>query len=216
MFTGFTPETVDFLWGLRMNNNRAWFQPRRQQYIDTLYEPMKALGQDLFAPFADRPGAMLKVSRIYRDARLHHPDPYKEGLWLAVRLDMNYWAESPCLFFDIHPEGVSCGFSLWRPTTAAMENFRRKIAADPEPFLRLIGETERAAGLPVTAECYKKPKPFEDPALEPYFRWKADISCIRSEPVSDAIFGPALGQRVGELFEQLTPLLVYFASISVQ
>ena len=25
MFTGFTPETVDFLWGIRMNNNRDWF-----------------------------------------------------------------------------------------------------------------------------------------------------------------------------------------------
>lgn len=25
MFTGFTPETIDFLWGIRMNNNREWF-----------------------------------------------------------------------------------------------------------------------------------------------------------------------------------------------
>lgn len=25
MFTGFTPETIDFLWGIRMNNNRDWF-----------------------------------------------------------------------------------------------------------------------------------------------------------------------------------------------
>ena len=25
MFQGFTPETIDFLWGIRMNNNREWF-----------------------------------------------------------------------------------------------------------------------------------------------------------------------------------------------
>ena len=25
MFTGFTPETIDFLWGIRMNNNKDWF-----------------------------------------------------------------------------------------------------------------------------------------------------------------------------------------------
>ena len=25
MFEGFSPETVDFLWGIRMNNNRDWF-----------------------------------------------------------------------------------------------------------------------------------------------------------------------------------------------
>ena len=50
MFTGFTPETIDFLWGIRMNNNRDWFLEHKKQYVDTLYEPMKALGKDLFAP----------------------------------------------------------------------------------------------------------------------------------------------------------------------
>ena len=45
MFQGFTPETFDFLWGIRMNNNREWFLPHKQQYIDALYEPMKALGK---------------------------------------------------------------------------------------------------------------------------------------------------------------------------
>ena len=25
MFEGFSPETVDFLWGIRLNNNREWF-----------------------------------------------------------------------------------------------------------------------------------------------------------------------------------------------
>ena len=39
MFQGFSPETIDFLWGIRMNNNREWFLPHKQQYIDALYEP---------------------------------------------------------------------------------------------------------------------------------------------------------------------------------
>ena len=72
MFTGFTPETIDFLWGIRMNNNRDWFLEHKKQYVSTLYEPMKALGKDLFEPFMEIPGTILKVSRIYRDARLHH------------------------------------------------------------------------------------------------------------------------------------------------
>ena len=42
MFTGFTPETIDFLWGIRMNNNRDWFLEHKQQYTETLYEHMKA------------------------------------------------------------------------------------------------------------------------------------------------------------------------------
>ena len=85
MFTGFTPETVDFLWGIRMNNNRDWFLQHKKQYTDSLYEPMKALGQAVFGPFLEKPGNILKVSRIYRDARLHPPTPYKESLWLCIR-----------------------------------------------------------------------------------------------------------------------------------
>ena len=47
MFEGFTPETVDFLWGIRMNNNRDWFLEHKKDYVNTLYEPMKALGKEL-------------------------------------------------------------------------------------------------------------------------------------------------------------------------
>ena len=27
MFQGFTPEAVEFLWGIKFNNNREWFLP---------------------------------------------------------------------------------------------------------------------------------------------------------------------------------------------
>ena len=46
MFQGFSPETIDFLWGIRMNNNRDWFLQHKQQYTDTLYTPMKELGKE--------------------------------------------------------------------------------------------------------------------------------------------------------------------------
>lgn len=141
MFTGFTPETFDFLWGIRMNNNRDWFLAHKQQYVQSLYEPMKALGQELFQPFLEKPGNILKVSRIYRDARLHHPDPYKESLWICIRQDVEWWAENPCLYFEIRPEGASCGFFFWHPRTAMMEDFRRRITAYPEEFCNLIQNT---------------------------------------------------------------------------
>ena len=214
MFEGFTPETIDFLWGIRMNNNRDWFLEHKKQYVDTLYTPMKDLGQLLFQPFLERPGSILKVSRIYRDARLHHPLPYKESLWCCIRQDMDWWAENPCLFFEIRPEGVSYGFSLWRPKTVTMEAFRRKITADPQSFLELLRQTEAATGIPVTAETYKRPKPTDDPVLTPYFAWKADVSCIRNEEVGESLFGPALGGRARAMIEQLIPIYDYFNQVT--
>ena len=210
MFEGFTPETIDFLWGIRMNNNRDWFTQHKQDYVRYLYEPMKALGQDLFSLFSDKPGNLLKVSRIYRDARLHHPLPYKESLWICIRQDVGWWAENPCLYFEICPEGVSYGFCDWKPRVSAMESFRQYISARPQEFLDLIAATEEATGLPITAELYKRPKEAPDPRLAPYFGWKGDISCVRSEQVSPRFFGPELGTRAMDMFRNLLPLYDYF------
>ncbi len=215
MFTGFTPETYDFLWGIRMNNNRDWFQEHKKQYVETLYEPMKALGKELFEPFLDKPGNLLKVSRIYRDARMHPPEPYKDSLWICIRQDVEWWGENPCLYLEVNPEGVSYGFFIWKPRTATMEDFRRRITAKPDEFLDLIRQTEEAVGMGVTAACYKRPKPTEDPRLAPYFAWKGQIGCVRELEPGPAVFGPGLKEDAADFFAKLTPLYDYFNQFKV-
>ena len=210
MFEGFSPETIDFLWGIRMNNNREWFLAHKTQYQQTLYEPMKALGQELFRPFADRPGDILKVSRIYRDARMHHPLPYKESLWCCIRQDGAYWMERPCLFLEITPEGVEYGFLLWKPTASYLEEFRKAITARLDEFLTLVQQTESAVGIPIVAETYKKPKPCDNPMLEPYFAWKSGILCVKQVPVGPEMFGPDLAVQAQQMLTALIPLYDYF------
>ena len=215
MFQGFSPETIDFLWGIRMNNNRDWFMPNKKMYTQYLYEPMKALGSDLFQSFLDKPGNLLKVSRIYRDARLHHPEPYKESLWICIRRDVEWWAENPCLYFEIRPEGVSYGLIWWKPRVAVLESLRQAMAAQPDEFLKLMESVETATGTPVTATLYKRPKECADQRLAPYFAWKGNIACVRDEPVSEDIFGPALGQRAKEFLDKLIPLYEYLNRFAV-
>ena len=215
MFQGFSPETIDFLWGIRMNNNREWFMPNKKMYTQYLYEPMKALGSDLFQSFLDKPGNLLKVSRIYRDARLHHPEPYKESLWICIRRDVEWWAENPCLYFEIRPEGVSYGLIWWKPRVAVLESLRQAMAAQPDEFLNLMESVETATGTPVTADLYKRPKEAADQRLAPYFAWKGNIACVRDEPVSEEIFGPALGQRAKEFLDKLIPLYDYLNRFAV-
>ena len=215
MFEGFSPETVDFLWGIRMNNNREWFMQHKKDYVNHLYEPMKALGKDLFQPFLDKTGNVLKVSRIYRDARMHHPLPYKESLWICIRKDVEWWAENPCLYFEIRPEGVSYGFIFWRPRPATMEAIRRHIQAQPKAFLKLISDTEKATGVPISAALYKRPKEAPSQELAPYFAWKGNIACVVDEPCSENMFGPDLGKRAREFIEKLIPLYEYFNQFAV-
>ncbi len=206
MFEGFTPETVDFLWGIRMNNERGWFMEHKKQYVDHVYEPMKALGKQLFTPFLDRPGNELKVSRIYRDARMHHPLPYKESLWLCIRRQDAYWAESPCLYLEVTPEGVSYGFLLWRPRPAFMEAFRKALAADSKPFLKLMKQAEKELGFSMDAECYKQPKPTQNQALLPYFAWRQGLIWAVDVQPGDAMFGPGLYDDAARVFQALTPV----------
>ena len=210
MFTGFCPDTVDFLWGIRMNNNRDWFQAHKTQYTETLYEPMKALGQALYQPFLEKPGNVLKVSRIYRDQRMHPPEPYKESLWICIRQDVEWWAENPCLYFEINPEGVDYGFFFWKPRTASMEEFRRHISAHPKEFIHLVKRVEESVGQPITADCYKRPKATDQPELAPFFAWKGQIGCTRHLDPGPEIFGPELAGEVKDFFEKLIPLYDFF------
>lgn len=210
MFTGFTPETFDFLWGIRMNNERDWFLAHKSQYISTLYEPMKALGAELFVPFQEKTGDLLKVSRIYRDARLHHPLPYKESLWICIRQDVQWWAQNPCLYFEIRPEGVSYGFFLWKAPSASMEAFRNRIRQEPDRFLDLVRSVEETTGVPISAVCYKRPKAAENPDLQRFFDWKEQIGCVIDEEPGDSLFTPELAVRVRKFFQDLIPLYDYF------
>ena len=215
MFTGFTPETIDFLWGIRMNNNKDWFTEHKKEYVKHLYEPMKELGKELFEPFIEKPGNVLKVSRIYKDARLHPPVPYKESLWICIRQDGGAWEGRPCLYLEINPDEVHYGFFLWKLKTSEMEEFRKRITARPDEFLQLIADTEKAVGQPITAQLYKRPKETENPDLAPYFAWKEQIGCIRTIVPGEDMFRPGLKDEVSDFFTKLTPLYEYFNQFSI-
>ena len=211
MFEGFRPETIDFLWGIRMNNSREWFEPHKKDYVNYLYEPMKALGKELFEPFMEKSGTILKVSRIYRDARLHHPLPYKEGLWLCIRQEAENWTERPCLFFEMKPEGATYGFGIWQPRAATVETLHKDWNTHPQEILKLLSDTEKATGIPVTAgKTYKRPKPAPIPELQPLYNWRGNVTCLAHEDPGPALFSRELADRVAELFQKLLPLYDYF------
>ncbi len=215
MFEGFSPETFDFLWGIRMNNDRQWFMDHKKQYVSTLYEPMKALGAHLYRAIEGRPGHICRVSRIYKDARMHPVEPYKESLWICIRPEVEWWGENPCLYFEIRPESVSYGFFLYKPRTATLEDFRRDISARPEQFLAMVKAVEEATGTPITAETYKRPKETDNEALKPYFAWRSCIGCTRELAPGEDLFTPALADRVLDFFQKAMPLYDYFCRFQV-
>lgn len=212
-FQGFSPETLDFLWGIRFNNNRDWFQVHKQTYLDTLYHPMLALAEQCFAPLRREPGLLCKVSRIYRDARLHSL-PYKDHLWTCVRRDGMSWSEQPTLFFELTPDNYSFGFLLWGPKASFMEGFRKTLAENSAPFLQLVQQVEKKTNLTVGGNAYCRKKPCPAPELERFYQLK-NITVIEERPIDELLYQPALADMVCERWQQLYPLQKYFQDLSV-
>ena len=210
MFEGFSPETFDFLWGIRLNNNREWFLAHKEEYVKYLYEPLRDLGRELYEPFSRVPGLNLRVSRIYRDTRLHHDEPYKGDLWFAIRRDSDFWSEHPTLYLDVDPRGVSYGLNLWRPKPAAMAAFRRDLEEDPKRFRRILRKAELETGAKFQAAGYKRPKPCARADMDPWYNWKGDITCAVEEPVGPGIFSRELKDRAETVLKALLPALEYF------
>ena len=105
---------------------------------------------------------------------------------------------------------------MWKPRTATLKLLRQDWANRPQEFIELIRSTEEATGVPITAETYKRP-PQEAPIpeLERFYAWKSYISCEVDEPFSEATFGPALAQRVGDFLNKLIPLYEYLNQFKV-
>ena len=214
MFEGFTPETVDFLWGIRLNNERGWFLEHKDQYDRALYGPMKALSQQVFAAFQDVPNMDYKLSRIYRDARLHPPTPYKESLWLSMRPADLPWSEQPTLYFEIRPEAYSYGFVLWRPKTAALTKFRAMLADRPAEFPALVQKLEQETGLTFRGESFKRRLRCPDPQVEPYYSLRGMLLDTDRAP-DELLFSPALADTVIETLRKLCPLYEYCLKFTV-
>ena len=208
-FQGFSPETIDFLWGLRFNNNREWFEPHKQQYVQTLYEPMKALAAELYPAVREQfPELECKVSRIYRDQRMHPPVPYKESLWICFRTSDRPWGEQPVLFFELTPDDYSFGFLFWFARPWQMDQLRKQLLAEPGPFLKIVKELEAGDSLRLSGQSYKRPKPCPNPDLERFFNMK-NLYAYVNRSIDERLYSPDLSKEISEAFEALMPLLRY-------
>ncbi|MCD7880180.1 MAG: DUF2461 domain-containing protein [Clostridiales bacterium] len=164
MFQGFSDETIQFLWGIALNNERSWFNAHKEEYLTHLYQPMQELGRTVYDRILEQnPGLLvnLHVTRIYRDARrLHGGGPYKDHLWLSLERphdrDEN-WHDIPSLWFEVSRQGYGYGLGYWG-TPADMEAYRRRIRREPEVLEALVRDFERQDTFVLEGQSYKRPK----------------------------------------------------------
>ncbi|NLC78784.1 MAG: DUF2461 domain-containing protein, partial [Ruminococcaceae bacterium] len=141
MFNGFSQKTIDFMWGIRLNNNREWVTAHKEEYHSDLEAPMKALAGEVAEKFAKKQpklGLELHVSRIYRDARrLFGNGPYKDHLWFTLRKVTLEWTDKPVFWFELGPEKLSYGVGYYQAAPITMQKHRARIDNNPAELKKL-------------------------------------------------------------------------------
>ena len=220
MFTGFTDETVDFMWGIRFNNERTWFEAHKETYLTHFYRPMTELGDEIYEFIRDkRPdyGLIRKVTRIYRDARrLHGRGPYKDHLWFTlIRGDDSALGSYPALWFELTPDGWSCGMGFWCAKASLMECHRQEILRDPKPLLKLERALKRQDRFALEGPEYRRPKPCPEAELSAWFN-KKSLSVSHEEGLCELLYTPQLADQLTQDFLFLKPYYDYFSALSAK
>ena len=115
-FTGFPPEAFKFFRDLAKNNNRDWFQARKDVYERACRGPMKAL-----MAAVDPPLGAGWLSRINNDMRFNRDRaPYKTHIDAGVKGH----------YVSVGAQGMYVGTGLYKPEPATLRQLRESIAAD--------------------------------------------------------------------------------------
>ena len=165
-----------FLRGLKRNNDRLWFEDRRDVFERELKAPMLAIIGDIneamlsFAPDHVRPPQKI-LMRIYRDIRFSKDKrPYKihaAAWWSRTGLEKT---SGGGFYFDVNPTEITIAAGVYMPERTQLLAIRRHLSEHHAEFRKLLaGRKLRSVLQPIDGHpLTRAPKGFspEDPAID--------------------------------------------------
>jgi uncharacterized protein (TIGR02453 family) len=219
-FSGFRPELLGYLAGLRENNSREWFAAHRDDYDQLLLEPAREfviamgerlpkLGQDIHA----EPKIRGSIFALNRDVRFSaDKSPYKS------HLDLWFWQgdgpsrERPGYFLRLSPENLMLGAGMHTFSDTALRRFREAVL-DPAKiaaFESAVSET----GAEIGGQTYKRVPAglAADPAAERWLR-HTGLFAASEQPPPPELFTPAFPDFCLEQFRRVAPIQRWLAEV---
>ena len=215
-FNGFTPGTIDFMWNLRLNNRKDWFEANKAAFMQDFQSPMKALGQVVYNQIASTysgHGFIHKVSRIYKDARrVRDGQPYRCNMWFSIEKPSLEWTCTPVFWFELFPESWSYGLGFYQAKPVTMAKFRARIDRSPKKFEQLIAPLEKQDEFSLDGEEYKRKKEAPTQKTSDWYNRKS-ISLIHRQQNGEDLFSPKLADRLVAGYKFLMPFYDYFVTL---
>ncbi len=148
------PQLLDFLRELAQNNNKEWFNPRKQHYKQlraAFTGQMQQIAQEIaffdrrVADHLDDP-ATVKIFRIYRDVRF---SKNKEPLKKMTSGFISPGGNRPGYYLQIQPDGNSfAGGGIYRPSSAELRAIRAEINETHEELRAVVDDPAFRAAFP--------------------------------------------------------------------
>lgn len=210
-------ETRQFLWGIRLNNSRAWFLAHKEEYLRCAYEPMKVLGAQVQEQLLEKYPELelnLRVSRIYRDVRTVRDGRfYRDYLWFSLYRQKEEGVPKAEFYLSVEPEGVQFGLGYyWMPPGMAAL-YRQRILEHPAEAEALARYLSERPEFQIWGEEYKRSKGEVSEVLKPWFNRKVVSLCCTLDYDHPAVTENRLAEEAVERFSWLMPLYRAFQEL---
>jgi uncharacterized protein (TIGR02453 family) len=217
-FPGFREEAFTFLRQLEDNNERDWFKPRKETYVDEVRGPLECLIADV-ARRLHEAGLPLtgdpKKSRfrIYRDTRFSNDKrPYKTNVGCVFDRSGSK-DKNGVVYVHVEPGASFLAGGFYQPEVKYLRPVRERIAQSPAVFFDLLKRMEERGltvhsrddtltGMPRGFSQYK-----DDEELADVLRWKHYL--VNRDVDDERLTTPAFAEDVVQMAEDAMPLLEF-------
>ncbi len=225
-FEGFPAEGLQFMKDLAANNDREWFTPRKQTYVDKVQAPaldlVVALGERLqtIAPdivFDTRTNGSGSLMRLYRDTRFSQDkSPYHTYLRLVFWEGAGKRTANPAFYFGIEPDGVAIYVGIHAFDRPMLEVYRGAVADESTgpALVQTLTTIAHAGDYDILAEQYQRvPQGYEtDHPRADLLRYKGLAALYRG--VDEALLtSPALVDEVIRHCQVMAPLFRWLVDV---
>ena len=210
----FSPKALAFLRGLKRNNNRDWFNARKNEYEQLLKVPMLDVIQQFAIDFGyaapELSATPKSMFRIYRDTRFSdNKTPYKTHIAAMFPNKRLPKLGGAGLYFEITPAWVWAGGGLYTPETPILQKAREHIASNLRQFRTIVESPvfrKKVGTLDGGEKLQRVPRGFapDHPAAE-YLKYRMFV-VGREFPAAFAT-SPRFYPDLLNLFKQMLPLV---------
>jgi uncharacterized protein (TIGR02453 family) len=216
MATHFHPEAMKFLRGLARNNDREWFEARRDVFERAVKAPMLALVEEInaamegFAPEHVRPPHKIMM-RIYRDIRFSkNKQPYKTHLsawWSRRGMEKT---SGGGYYLQISPTEIMVAAGVYMPEREQLLTIRRWMSEHHAEYRASVNKLLKMKSAEFSGidaqELTRMPKGFapDDPADE---LLRAKNWGVHAMLPAEAALEPALAKEIVRRMKAAAPVV---------